>query len=106
MIDYDLKTVQSLCRSDSVQWSVHALKRMRERKIKSYEVLNCIYNGEIIEEYPNDRPLPSCLIYGVVNTRNLHTVLSSDRITVYIITAYEPDLTEWESNFKTRKEQL
>ena len=105
MIGYDLKTVQDLCRSNKVEWSTHIFKRMRERKIKTYEVLGSIHNGEIIEKYPDDKPLPSCLIYGVVDSRNIHTVLSSDLQRVYLITTYEPDLTEWESDFKTRRRQ-
>ena len=106
MIEYDLAKVQDLCRSGNIEWSTHIFKRMRERRIKTYEVLGSIYNGEMIERYPDDKPLPSCLVYGVVDSRNIHTVLSSDLRAVYLITTYEPDLTEWESDYKTRRRQL
>ena len=77
---------------------------MRERRITSDEVIGCIQSGEIIEEYPDDRPLPSCLVFGTVENRNLHTVLGSDTEYISVITAYEPDPEEWESDLKTRKE--
>ena len=98
------KKKKKMCEADSIQWSLHALKRMRERRITSDEVIGCIRTGEIIEEYPDDRPLPSCLIYGMVATRNLHTVVGSSEALISIITAYEPDPDEWEPDFKTRKE--
>ena len=97
--------IRRLCVEDRMQWSLHALKRMRERKITSYEVINCIQQGEIIEEYPDDRPLPSCLIFGVAVQRKLHTVVGCGDDYISIITAYEPDASEWEPDYKTRKEQ-
>ena len=100
----NIESIRRLCDADSIQWSLHALKRMRERRITSDEVIGCIQTGEIIEEYPDDRPLPSCLIYGVVMTRNLHTVVGSSDTLISIITAYEPDPDEWDPDFKTRKE--
>lgn len=99
-----IETIKKLCSEDRIQWSLHAIKRMRERKITSNEVISCIQVGEIIEEYPDDRPLPSCLIYGVVKQRTLHTVVGSDETHIAIITAYEPNTDEWEDDLKTRKE--
>ncbi len=96
--------IKRLCNDDCIQWSLHALKRMRERKITSDEVVGCIQNGGIIEEYPDDRPLPSCLIYGVAKSRRLHTVVGCGDQSISIITAYDPDPDEWETDFITRKE--
>jgi hypothetical protein len=38
--------------------------RLRERGIKRADVINCIQSGEIIEQYLDDMPFPSCLILG------------------------------------------
>ena len=100
----DIDLIRRLCEEDRIQWSLHALKRMRERRITSDEVIGCIQSGEIIEEYPDDRPLPSCLIFGTVESRDLHTVVGSDIEYISVITAYEPDPEEWEKDLKTRKE--
>lgn len=102
----NIEVIRKSCAEDNIQWSLHALKRMRERKITSSEIISCIENGDIIEEYPDDRPLPSCLIYGVVTNRNLHTVVGIGKNYISIITAYEPDSQEWKSDFKTRKESI
>ena len=99
-----IESIRHCCDIDNIQWSLHSLKRMRERKITSDEVIACIISGEFIEEYPNDRPLPSCLIYGIVDVKNIHTVVGDGDTFITIITTYEPDPEEWESDFKTRKE--
>ena len=64
----------------------------------------CIMNGEIIEDYPDDYPHPSCLIYGVIrDSKVLHAVVGSDDDTAYIITAYFPNTDKFEENLKTRR---
>ena len=47
----------------------------RKRDISRADVKNGIATGEIIEDYPEDYPNPSCLIFGYnVNGRILHIV--------------------------------
>ncbi len=76
-----------------------------ERGILLEDVVNALNNGSIIEEYPDDYPFASCLILGRSNEKNLHVCASLDDGYIYIITAYIPDSTRWESDFKTRKEE-
>lgn len=60
-------------------------------------------SGEIIEEYPDDKYGPSCLLYGQTSAdRPLH-VLCSVPPRVRIITVYEPDPDEWLDNRVRRK---
>ena len=62
--------------------------------------------GEIIEDYPEDYPNPSCLIFGYnVNGRILHIVAGCDNINIYIITAYYPDTKKFENDLKTRRKR-
>ena len=35
----------------------------------------------------------------------MHMVMSKDKEYIYLITAYYPNNTQWEADFKTRKEQ-
>lgn len=75
-----------------------------ERGIKRADVKNCIKNGEIIEEYPNDYPKPSCLILGVtLDNKALHVVVGHDSDYLYIITAYYPTIDKFEEDHKTRR---
>ncbi len=74
--------------------------------IRVNEVLEALDIGEIIEEYPDDQPYPSCLIFGHTQTaRPLHIVcapvLSEQRL--IIITLYQPDPARWEADLKRRK---
>jgi hypothetical protein len=61
-------------------------------------------NAIIIEDYPDDKYSPSCLILGLtINNRPLHLQVSrreSDMLT--IITLYEPEQTEW-INYSQRR---
>jgi hypothetical protein len=57
----------------------HSKKRMEERGIKVDDVLCCIDSGEIIEQYEDDKPLPSCLILGKdMKNEGIHIVVSKD----------------------------
>jgi Domain of unknown function (DUF4258) len=85
--------------------SDHALFRLTERGISKESVIKVILNGEIIEDYPTDKPYPSCLMLGWIGQRPIHVALSMDEENgmVYIITNYEPTLNKSESDYKTRR---
>ena len=77
----DLKVYQKLCAESKILWTQHCLQRMQERDISRADVKNGIATGEIIEEYPDDFPNPSCLIFGYnVNGRILHIVAGCDNM--------------------------
>ena len=100
-----IEALRGICRTSKIKWTLHALKRIRERKILSSAVIDSILQGEAIVHYHDDKPFPSYLIFNGDNTSPLHVVASADADTVYIITAYIPTLDEWESDYKTRREQ-
>ena len=55
-------------------------QKVEQRGIRLADVMACIQNGKIIEQYPDDYPFPSCLILGLsVNNKYLHTVIGTDR---------------------------
>ena len=78
-----IEEIQELCKQSKIKWYKHALERMQERDINRADVKNCIMNGEIIENYPDDFPHPSCLIFGyTINNRILHIVAGCDTINI------------------------
>ena len=86
------------------RFSDHAVKNMIKRSIDRYEIEEAVSSGEIIEEYPDDKYSPSCLIYGKTKSgRDLHIQLSQPP-SVVIITAYEPEETEW-IDYKVRRKK-
>ena len=100
----EIDTLKKLCSASKIKWTKHGLERMQERNISIADVKNCIMNGEIIEEYPNDFPITSMLVFGHnVEGRVLHTVCGTDGQFLYVVTAYFPDTDKFESDLKTRR---
>ena len=90
--------LRGLCTPDNIYLTLHASKRLEQRGILIDDVISCIMTGEIIEEYPNDYPYPSCLTLGNLNTKcPLHVVVGSNHEQLWIITAYYPSSDKWES---------
>jgi hypothetical protein len=79
---------------------------MQERDICIADIERCILSGEIIEEYPDDFPHPSCLIFGyTINEKVLHVVAGTDESVLYVITAYYPNTIKFMEDLKTRRER-
>ena len=78
---------------------------MLKHGIRSGQIREALEKGERVEDYPDDTPLPSYLMLGTGAGRVLHVVAADDEAQdeTIVITSYEPDVYEWESNFKTRK---
>lgn len=97
--------LKSLCANeDDIFMTFHVAERCRERNISADDILSTILNGEIIENYPNDYPFPSALVFGYnVNNQILHVVAGVGNNKLWIITAYYPDTVKWENDLKTRK---
>lgn len=103
----EIKTLQSYYTEDKVLMTQHSSERCRQRGIKIKDIRHAIMDGEIIEQYPDDYPFPSCLIFGYsVDNKIIHVVMSDEGIGSRIITAYFPDPEKWESDYRTRKETL
>ena len=68
----DINNLRSYYEQERVIITIHAQERLRQRGIRAKDVRNCIMTGEIIEQYPDDFPFPSCLIFGQsVNEKNI-----------------------------------
>ncbi|MBI3756216.1 MAG: DUF4258 domain-containing protein, partial [Deltaproteobacteria bacterium] len=78
-----------------------------ERGISRDTVKEVLKSGEIIEDYPDDKPYPSGLFLGWIEGGPLHVVAAFDFSAgwCFIITAYKPDLEHFESDYKTRRQK-
>lgn len=100
-----IKLLRSLYEHDRVFLTQHVIERCKQRGIRPKQIRLAITNGEIIEDYPDDFPMPSCLILGYPTPGlPLHVVIGSNGETAKVITAYYPDRDKWEIDMKTRKE--
>ena len=86
------------------EFSQHAVDQSILRHITLQELRQVIASGEIIENYPDDKYGPSCLIFGITQTgRPVHIQCSdSSRPLIKVITLYEPDPEHW-IDFKVRR---
>lgn len=96
-----IEEIRALCYDEAIMVTQHLAIRMQERGIKYAEVKEAIMTGEVIEDYPDDFPYPSCLILS--RSIILHVVAGIGENRLWIITAYRPALDRWEADFKTRK---
>ena len=101
---YSIEDFRAVNFPEKIIITQHSRKRFAERKISISDVCTAIDNGEIIEQYPDDFPFPSCLILGRKADERIHIVASINEGTMYIITAYVPNSSKWKDDFKTRKE--
>lgn len=103
----NINNIRSYYEKERVIITVHAQERLRQRGIRAKDVKNCIMTGEIIEQYPDDFPYPSCLIFGYsVEEKILHVVASDEGTGSRIVTAYFPDNIKFENDLKTRRERV
>ncbi len=104
-MELTIDLIRRLCNNRNILFSVHSLERLQERGIYRKDIVNAIITGEIIEQYPDDFPYPSCLIFGTTtNNEYLHVVCGCNSEIIKIITAYYPTTDKFESDLKTRKE--
>ena len=98
-----IEQLRKLCTDDTMMITHHAETRCRIRGIAFQDICRAIMQGEIIEQYPEDTPYPSCLVLGYSLGRPLHVVTGVSNDMLWIITAYCPGSGKWENDFKTRK---
>ncbi|MCC7306621.1 MAG: DUF4258 domain-containing protein [Acidobacteria bacterium] len=88
------------------EFSKHAADQSILRGVSVKELRDAIQQGEIIEDYPDDKYGPSCLIFGITDDdRPLHVQCSyPSRTLLKIVTLYEPDDSLW-IDYRVRRKQ-
>jgi hypothetical protein len=99
-----IEQIRTKIQAGQFEFSKHAVDQSILRQISVQELREAIANGEIIEDYPEDKYGPSCLILGFAQaSRPLHIQCSyPSRPLVKIITLYEPDPVRW-IDFRVRR---
>ena len=83
--------------ANAFEFSQHAVDQMILRRISVQEIRETVGTGKVIEDYPDDKYGPSCLVLGfAAGAKAIHVQCSHpSRLLVKIITVYEPDPNEW-----------
>jgi len=99
-----LAELRTAINAGQILWKRHALERMLQRGISRQHVKQAVFDGRIIETYPDNHPIPSLLL-ATGQPEALHVVIAYDtaKAQCHIITAYRPDLTHFEADLTTRR---
>lgn len=101
----NIDKIKQFVNEGNLRWTNHIIIRLLQRNITLEDIEMVLLNGEIIENYEDDYPYPSCLILGVNKSNEyIHIVCGLNDTELWLITAYYPDKSEWENDLKTRKE--
>jgi hypothetical protein len=59
-----LEKIKSAVVKGRINMTDHADEELANDEIWDKDLLHSVLQGEIIEDYPDDKPFPSCLVYG------------------------------------------
>ena len=86
----------------------HAVNQMNspDRMISTEEVRAAVFDGALVENYPEDARGHSCLMLGWgEGDRPLHVVCAPKAEYLAIITVYLPSSVQWEPDWQTRRKR-
>ncbi len=92
----DIQEIREKIERYEYEISFHAEKERYAEDIAISDLENAIFTGEILEDYPDDKRGPSCLVLGYSQNRPIHTVCGYTPMGwIRIITVYIPKLPKW-----------
>ena len=93
-----IENIVDAIRHNRIRITDHADEEAQADHLAFDEIFFSVFQGEIIEDYPDDRPYPSCLIYGdTFASTAVHSVwaYNQDNQWGVLITVYRPDPERW-----------
>ena len=99
-----MEQIRAKIEEGQFEFSKHAVDQSIIRHISVQEVREAVAQGEIIEDYPEDKYGPTCLILGFTQRdRPSHIQCSyPSRTVIRVVTLYEPDERLWDE-FSVRR---
>jgi hypothetical protein len=101
----NINNIIEAIRHNRIRITDHADEETENDQLTFDEIFFSVFTGEIIENYPDDNPYPSCLIYGKAFSGDpIHSVWAFNEHSQWavLITVYRPDSTRW-INWRERK---
>ena len=90
-----INDIRKFAENEAIEFTLHAREKMYKRGITSMDVKQSLLEGEIIEEYLDDKPYPSFLLCAKIRQNHLHVVCAVAEEQLFIITTYHPDEDKW-----------
>lgn len=94
----DIANIIAAIQANRIRITDHADEEADADKLKLDAIYFSVLHGEIIEDYPNDKPYPSCLIFGrTLESEPVHSVwaYNDQKQWAVLITVYRPDPNLW-----------
>lgn len=91
-----LEHIKAHIKDGTIYFTLHAQQEMVNDDVTVDELLDALQNGQVIENYPQHKRGPCCLISGkTFKGRFLHVVCTTSLPELVIITVYEPMPPKW-----------
>lgn len=93
-----IQDITQSIRAGRVRIADHAEEEVRADSLSYDEIETSVFNGEVIEQYPTDKPFPSCLVSGQAESGEwVHSVWAYNEGNrwVVLVTVYRPDPGRW-----------
>jgi len=94
----NIENIINAIRNNRVRITDHADEEAVDDCLTYEEIYFSAIRGEVIENYPSDKPYPSCLILGRnFSGEPIHSVwaYNPENLWVVLITVYRPDPERW-----------
>ncbi len=101
----NLENIIDAIRHNRIRITDHADEEAQADNLSFEEIFISVLLGEIIEDYLDDEPYPSCLIYGETFSKEpIHSVWAYNHKNKWavLITVYRPDPNRW-IDWRTRR---
>ncbi|MCP4682655.1 MAG: DUF4258 domain-containing protein [Desulfobacterales bacterium] len=95
----DIENIINAIRNSRVKITDHADEEAFDHNLTYEEIYSSVIQGDVIEDYPNDKPYPSCLIMGKnFSGEPIHSVwaFNPGNSWAVLITVYRPDPERWD----------
>ena len=99
-------TIRRCVREGRLLWAWHVTMRLRQRFISRRMIVESVDSYEVIEDYPDDKYLPSYLVLARHEGVCFHALFAVDvkEDNVRIVTAYRPTAELWDDDLKGRRQ--
>lgn len=94
----DIEYIINAIRNNRVRITEHADEEVVNDSLTYEEIYFSVIHGDVITDYPKDKPYPSCLILGKNFSGDpIHSVwaYNPENLWAVLITVYRPDPKRW-----------
>ena len=105
LFDHPMRAICRKVASNKIELSKHAVDQSITHQIRVSDIEEVIANGQLIEDYSDNKSNPSYLVFGLTQEQRLIHIKCSHptRPFIKIFAVYGLDSKRWNDNFTTRR---